>query len=250
MAIRYQRTQVLSATERARILMMATSKEMHTGTYNCRGHGLDKLSYISSIMMNCEILLQDHWYMESDILKIADFLENVLVYGTSGMDSKQLLHGRLYGECVILINKSLKSVFKRLDSACRRRCAGTLEVSGTKFLFVNVYLPCDTNHDTASPDLLVDVLKEVKAILDTNHAVNNVVFGEDFNTDLKPVPTNHVTTKHRAPCIKPAWNSATDEDKEVYKENNCLKHNDVISSKNSHWRVKISRMVARWREKI
>ncbi|ELT89262.1 hypothetical protein CAPTEDRAFT_212806 [Capitella teleta] len=40
---------------------------------------------------------EEHWYLDTDISKIAQYIDNVEVVGVSGMEDSQLISGRPYG---------------------------------------------------------------------------------------------------------------------------------------------------------
>jgi hypothetical protein len=61
-------------------------------SYNSRGHGLDRIEYMRHLMEECDILfVQEHWYFEHDIKLLQESIDNVQVYGISGMNNNKLL---------------------------------------------------------------------------------------------------------------------------------------------------------------
>ncbi len=78
-------------------------------SFNCKGHSDDRLQYINVLASTYDvILLQEHWYHDFDLPSLANHISNVQVYGSSGMESTDLLIGRPHGGCAILISDRLK----------------------------------------------------------------------------------------------------------------------------------------------
>lgn len=167
------------------MLNMAVQTTMKFMSYNSRGHGKDRLDYIQHLMSNCDILfLQEHWFLEKDIKSLELYINDVHVYGVSGMNDHQLLVGRPYGGCALLINKNVKCSFSPL-SINNRCCAGILKLpSGTEMLIFNVYMPCDTTTDLCNLATFQEVLQDISCTMSQNSHIEYVLIGGDCNTDL------------------------------------------------------------------
>jgi len=162
--------------------MATLHNELTICTWNSRGHAADRLMYVKTLMSSCDILLiQEHWYFDADLHKIAELCHNVTVYGVSGMDSSLIRHGRPFGGCACVIRNSLKCCVNRISSSCKRLIALTIEMSGMNYLLINVYMPYD-NDSTA--EMYDEVLNEIELILDSHPQVNGVILGGDLNVDL------------------------------------------------------------------
>ena len=81
-------------------------------SFNCKGHGDDRQEYIEYLTRVYDIVLpQEHWYHDHDINSLSNRIDNVQVYGASGMDQSELILGRPYGGCAILVKSSIKCKF-------------------------------------------------------------------------------------------------------------------------------------------
>ncbi len=152
-------------------------------SFNYKGHSEDRLHYVNSLCNTYDVvLLQEHWYHDHEIQALNSCIKNVQVYGSSGMDQSQLLHGRPYGGCAILINDRLKCKFSPLPVS--KRCySGVLELfGGVKIIISNVYMPCDTTHDYTNLDQYCNVLIDFMDVCNTNPDINRMILGGDFNT--------------------------------------------------------------------
>ena len=86
------------------------SDNLKVCTFNCKGHGKDRIDYIRTLMSQCDVLfLQEHWLLESEFSWFEQSVGGVSVYGVCAMSNDALLRGRPHGGCALLINKSLKS---------------------------------------------------------------------------------------------------------------------------------------------
>jgi hypothetical protein len=63
--------------------------------------------------------------------------------------------------------------------------------SNIHVLLFNVYMPCDTGHDLVNLDTYSDVLHKIDEVCTTHPAVDNIVIGGDFNTDITRVHSLH-----------------------------------------------------------
>ncbi|ELT92012.1 hypothetical protein CAPTEDRAFT_209336 [Capitella teleta] len=137
-------------------------------------------------MDNCDILLlQEHWYFDADLHKIAGQCDNVTVYGASGMDSSLMLYGRPFGGCAFVFRNFLKCSVTRIASSCKRLIALIVEIAGARIMMINVYMPCDTVYDVAVADMYNDVLNEIELIVDSHPQVDCVIIGGDLNVDFE-----------------------------------------------------------------
>ena len=134
-------------------LSMNTSQhKLRICSFNSKGHGSDKISYMQKLMKECDILMvQEHWYFEKDLKVFQNLIGNVHMHGISGMNEDDLLIGRPFGGCAILINNHLKCTFSPFQIS-NRCCGGILKSQKMSILLFNVYMPCDTQYDVANYD--------------------------------------------------------------------------------------------------
>lgn len=77
-------------------------------TFNCQGHGPDRVAYISKLCeTNDIVLLQEHWLPDEQISSFESKIDGICCHGVSGMASNELLIGRPYGGCAILWKRAL-----------------------------------------------------------------------------------------------------------------------------------------------
>ena len=169
------------------------SKCIKVGSFNCKGHGIDRLDYIAKLMTTIDVLfVQEHWYFDDNIVSLANNMNNVHVHGVSGMDSNVLLHGRPYGGCAFLYKKDMNCIVKPVDVFSNRCCAIILDLqNGVRMLLFNVYMPCDTVHDLSNLDTYMDVLNKIDIVCTDYPDINRIVIGGDFNTDISRLNSLH-----------------------------------------------------------
>lgn len=178
---------------------MERSHNLKLGTFNCKGHGLDRVEYIKRLMGICDILfIQEHWYLESNLHTLESQIGDVNVIGVSGMEENQLLQGRPYGGCAFVYNKTLNCTVKPVITKSKRLCACVVTLpTKEKLLLFNAYMPCDTVNDTNNVDAFKDVLNEVTLLTLTHSDIEHVVFGGDLNTDLSRQASLHTEALHQ-----------------------------------------------------
>ena len=117
-------------------LNMTSSNCLRLCSFNCKGHGRDRIEYVKQLITKCDILLlQEHWYLECNLRSLESDIGNVNVVGVSGMDEHILLHGRPYGGCAFVYKKSLNCTVVPITTDSERFCACTLSVpSNARFL--------------------------------------------------------------------------------------------------------------------
>ena len=165
-------------------------------TYNSRGHAPDRIEYMKDLLNQCDILfVQEHWYLESNLLLLEKELENVKVYGISGMDEKKLCKGRPFGGCAFICKNNANCIIEPINSDCSRLCACTVRLGdGTKLLLLNVYMPCDTSYDIDNHIEFLEVLQHARSIIDSVSDTHFVILGGDMNTDLHRTNSLHCSS--------------------------------------------------------
>ena len=154
-------------------------------TYNCKGHGDDRIEYLKSLMNKCNIIfIQEHWFFQNEICMLEQNIDNINVFGVSPMDDKALLVGRPHGGCAIMYSKSMTTPVRQIETDNPRMCAGILTVSNScSILLICIYMPCD-NNNRSDDDLYVGVLDDIRVLCSKFNDINYVIIGGDFNTDF------------------------------------------------------------------
>ena len=99
------------------------------------------------------------------------------------MNESELLMGRPYGGCAILVNDRLKCKFTPLPVT--KRCyAGILELYDGPKNSQCVYMPCDTTPDYDSVDEYSSVLADYIAVCNDHPNVSYTILAGDLNTDF------------------------------------------------------------------
>ena len=76
-------------------------------SYNSQGHGTGRMDYIKQVCQaNDFVLLQEHWYHNSQASVFETEIEHISSHFTSGMESDVLLEERPYGGCAVLWSNS------------------------------------------------------------------------------------------------------------------------------------------------
>ena len=153
-------------------------------SFNSRGHAADRIIYMKKLMDSVDVLLvQEHWYFESDIHLLTEDMPNVQVFGISGMQQSRLLAGRPYGGCAMIVKKKTFHRIEQVMTASSRLCVCICRFANdVSYLLFNAYMPCESR-DRDSNDFF-HVLLEIRSVIDRFPDVNNVIIGGDLNTDL------------------------------------------------------------------
>jgi len=160
-------------------------------SFNSKGHRIDKIDYMKHLLTQCDVLLlQEHWYLERDIQLLEGLLGNVQVYGVSGMDDNELLSGRPYGGCAIVLSNNLKCNFLPIHIS-NRCCGGVLKLDHISILLFNIYMPCDTLYDYSNLDIFQNILNDISYTCSEHEDIDYVIIGGDFNTDLSRMNSLH-----------------------------------------------------------
>ena len=155
-------------------------------SYNMQGHGAGHLEYVNDLVNGNDIvLLQEHWYSNSNISSLYNALENSVIYGISGMPDDEIICGRPYGGTAIVCNKSLLCKVVPINTTSKRLCVVKLSLPEPKvsIIIVSVYMPTDTYYDKTNLGLFEQELNVIKQVCNEQDA-HYVIVGGDFNTDL------------------------------------------------------------------
>ena len=164
-----------------------TCKTVRCCTYNCRGWGSGS-NYISILLKAYDLIsIQEHWLLP-DHLGALNISDDFISVGVSGIDTcnSELLVGRPFGGCGILIRKSLSSNVWRLGNCSKRFCAIILTNPITNYSFntllLSVYLPTDYG-TSDSRNSFSESLAELEGFV-SSHPYDNLIICGDFNVDF------------------------------------------------------------------
>ncbi|ELU17828.1 hypothetical protein CAPTEDRAFT_194968 [Capitella teleta] len=136
----------------------------------------------------------EHWGGFLNSYRLERQIEDVRVFGKSGMDETLLLMGRPHGRCALVVRKSIKCVVEPIESPCKRLyfCIVRLPQQ-LEFILHNVYMPTDTQCHLVNLDDFCDVLSQIE-LIGTMHANLYTILGGDFKTDLTRLNFLHIPT--------------------------------------------------------
>src|SRR5664279_5253652 len=128
------------------MFLMADVLPLHVASYNCRGYNVIKRSYIRSILSKVSILfLQEVWLSDDQMQELRDIDNRFLYAGCSGFDDSDILTGRPYGGVAILWRSDLSVAVSVLTTDSRLVCAVRMESDVYKLLFINIYMPYESD---------------------------------------------------------------------------------------------------------
>ena len=101
--------------------------------------------------------------------------------GTCGFGNDEILTGRPCGGCAILLPVNLRGFTHFVDTNNRRLCSLRVCNGDHKLLFINVYMPCESDNDAynAYDATLADIISVIDQFPD-----HCPIIGGDFNVDL------------------------------------------------------------------
>ena len=156
-------------------------------SYNSQGHGAGRTDYIRELCQtNDFVLLQEHWYHDSQASVFETEIENISSHFTSGMEAGVLLEGRPYGGCAVLWSNIRIAEVQPVSVNSRRICGITTNLNGLNTLICSVYMPCLHRQNATE---FRDVLAEL-AILCCSSNLDSIIIGGDFNLDVKNCKTD------------------------------------------------------------
>ena len=188
-------------------------------------------SYIHETLVkhNADVVfLQETWLSEKNDGCLSDIHEDYLYCSQSGMNTRNtIITGRPYGGVAILWKKSVAHCIKPVKTA-NRICAVTMNLENITFLFVCLYLPCDTGSRSVLNEDYVSCLNYVQELVEL-HNVHGLVIGGDFNTDLNrnTCQTKYLTQYIDKLCLKSVWEHKKATVQQTF-ESYCGRHVSVI----------------------
>ena len=162
--------------------VMADTLCLHVASFNCRGFNDIKRNYIKSVLSKVSVLfLQEVWLSDDQMQELGSIDENFLFAGCSGFDNSDVLTGRPYGGVAILWRSDLSVAVSVLTTDSRRVCAVRMESDVYKLLFINIYMPYES--DDYSTTEFADQLTVIEDLCNNNSDCH-VIAGGDFNVDF------------------------------------------------------------------
>lgn len=164
------------------IALILTMYNLRLCSFNSRGFNVLKREYIRQLLLSSDVLfLQEHWLSDGQLTMLGDLDTDFTYTGVSGFGNNDVLAGRPYGGCAILLRASLNFSVQFLSVDSRRISAIRLTSDQYKLLLVNVYMPYEDRN--CNIDEFSDVLFQVESLL-----VNNIdchyIIGGDYNVDI------------------------------------------------------------------
>ena len=151
-------------------------------SYNCHGYNETKLPYISYLLTICDIIfLQEIWLSESQLSSLNNINSSHLSTGICGFSNDAVLTGRPYGGCAILWPANLKGSVHFVETNNRRICSIRVCNDDYKLLFINAYMPYESDNDAYNEyaAVLADIISIADQFLD-----HCLIIGGDFNVDF------------------------------------------------------------------
>jgi len=148
-------------------------------TFNCRSMKNSILDIRNLCNKFDVIFLQEHWLLPFELSELSGIDHNFLSFGMSAVNiGNGVLRGRPYGGTAILYKKHLSEVIDVVASDESRMCVINVKTRLGPVLFINVYMPCDTDDYTYND--YVDMYAKVSSVFADSESVYLVVAG-DFN---------------------------------------------------------------------
>jgi len=159
---------------------MASQNSLRLCTFNCRS----VKNSVFDVQKLCDsydiIFLQEHWLLPFELSILSNIHNDFLAFGTSAVNVRDdLITGRPYGGTAVLYRKTFARFVNIVDCREPRMCAAKVTTREGPVLFVNVYMPTDTNDDY-SCDEYVDMYMKISSVFSAVDAIYIVIAG-DFN---------------------------------------------------------------------
>ena len=166
---------------------IAVSSDMCFMSYNTTGWNAFKAEFISNILIAHHVhfcLIQEHWLLPENVLKISKYFKDYEVFSLPAYKSDlAITAGRASGGLAIMYHKSLGHQVSRVTVPDSRRVQGiTVDTAGSKFLLINVYFPNDNRN--LDNDELVVTLQDVADLLEEHGVGRSVFVIGDLNCDF------------------------------------------------------------------
>ena len=188
------------------------ANSLKVASYNCSGLNCSA-EYIGDLIIKHNfdlVFLQETWLLETTIDRLGTIHNDYDFHGISGVDSScDILSGRPHGGVALLWHERLSSYVSRVKCKNNRICAVTYKPNEfDKFLFLCVYLPCDTMSMNVCQDAYTNVLSDIERLL-VNDSYNKIILAGDWNThfDRNNAQTQHLLEFITRNNLKVCWDN-------------------------------------------
>jgi len=148
-------------------------------TFNCRSLK-NSITDVHNLCNKYDVIfLQEHWLLPFELSKLSEIDQIFLGFGMSAVNiGDGVLRGRPYGGTAVLYKKQFSELIDVVASDECRMCAINVKTCLGPVLFVNVYMPCDTDDFTYTE--YVDMYAKISSLFADSESVYLMVAG-DFN---------------------------------------------------------------------
>ena len=109
------------------------------------------------------------------------------MFATCGVVQDELLLGRPYGGCAILVNKRIQCTVKLIVTDCSRLCITSCKLNDYSVMLACVYMPCDTRKSNDEFDYVLSVISSLQLQFNTDY----VIRGGDLDADLSRLQSSY-----------------------------------------------------------
>ncbi len=187
--------------------MDSSVKQLTCISYNYEYADDSRLSFLKELYhKNDFLILQEHGLYKSQFGWFNKLGIDVGKHRASAI-GEIFLKGRPRGGSVIHWKGSLNAKVIPVENDSQRVCAVTVEIQGTRILFVCTYIPCEDNRPNHSIVDFKIALNDIKTIFNSVN-VQHVILGGDFNTNCRRSSyfttafNEYINDEFLYPCIK------------------------------------------------
>ena len=157
---------------------------------NLTGFGLAAQNYLKTLLLFSDVLcVQEHFLLDHKDKKHSNTKKLVNILGSSHdmyivpacKSNKQVTRGQ--GGLVTLWRKGLTKYVTKVDCSNFRLRATKFSFESSQLLVVNAYLPCDPRVDNFDDTELVNLLADLKNVLESSNCFN-IIIAADLNSDF------------------------------------------------------------------
>ena len=156
-------------------------------SYNSTGFGISSQNYISSLLVFSDILcIQEHFLQHCKDKKVSntsilrkkfdDEFDMFIVPAVKNCN--QISRGRGAGGLATIWKRSLTKFVSQASCKSSRLQATKFDLPSSPLLVINAYFPCDPQNDSFDDTELINLLAEVKSIIENNQFYNVVIAGD------------------------------------------------------------------------
>ena len=156
-------------------------------SYNSTGFGIGVQQFISTLALFSNIIcLQEHFLLDNKDKKYSNTAKIRKAFSSkydmfvvpASKENKQVSKGRGRGGLATLWDKSLTKYVSQIKCSNFRLQATKFSFPSGSFLLLNTYFPCDPQQANFNENELLNVLVEMKNIMEQEKCVFNLVLGD------------------------------------------------------------------------